>query len=553
MMARFLLATALSALMTLPTLAADELPADLAAVPADALGFAHIRVADIWKSDALKELRETVMKAGDKALTGFDRRFLPSPSSIDRLTVVAIPCDVQLKNEPEILAILAMNKPFEAAAVLKSAMPNATEKKTTNGSYWTDVKSGTAVSIIKDQIIVFGKISAVELYIEKRSVVRGELTESLQAANTKRHITIAANLSYIPKEALNEERLQREGVPPFVRPLLLAKTALLSFNLAENNVVDLSLNFENEQSAAAGMKAVTDMAQMGRDAIKKSRAEMLNTVLGDGTTAPLEKLPESAMALLALGGMERLDEFLMNPPVKQDGKSVKMSTTIPNIGYASTMPIAVGLLLPAVQKVRAAASRVESMNNLKQIGLAMHSYHDAYGKLPSAAICSEKGKPLLSWRVAILPFIEQQNLYEKFKLDEPWDSENNKKLIPLMPKTYSDKQAPTTEAGMTHYRIFWGKDTIFTTMKESRTLAGITDGSSNTMLAFEAAEATPWTKPDEFEYDAEKPLPKFASFGGNGFLALWADGSVRTIPLKTHENVLRAIITAAGGETVDLP
>jgi len=83
------------------------------------------------------------------------------------------------------------------------------------------------------------------------------------------------------------------------------------------------------------------------------------------------------------------------------------------------------------------AGRGQSNNNLKQIAIAFHQYHDTYKSLPLHAIYSKDGKtPLLSWRVAILPFIEQDALYKQFKLDEPWDSEHNKKLIPLMPRIY---------------------------------------------------------------------------------------------------------------------
>src|ERR1700677_3496891 len=80
------------------------------------------------------------------------------------------------------------------------------------------------------------------------------------------------------------------------------------------------------------------------------------------------------------------------------------------------------LLIPAVQKLRILAARTQSMNNLKQIALSLHSYHDVYKTFPAAAICDKDGKPLLSWRVAISPYVEQLPLYNQFKLDEPWDS-----------------------------------------------------------------------------------------------------------------------------------
>jgi RNA polymerase sigma factor (sigma-70 family) len=91
---------------------------------------------------------------------------------------------------------------------------------------------------------------------------------------------------------------------------------------------------------------------------------------------------------------------------------------------------------PAAQHPNASpAQRARSMNNLKQILLAMHNYHDANGNMPHD-ITDKDGKPMLSWRVAILPYIEQDNLFKQFKLDEPWDSDHNKKLLALMPSTY---------------------------------------------------------------------------------------------------------------------
>src|SRR5438093_7201056 len=82
-------------------------------------------------------------------------------------------------------------------------------------------------------------------------------------------------------------------------------------------------------------------------------------------------------------------------------------------------------------------ARQTSVNNLKQLALAMHNYHDTYGHLPPAALKNKKGKPLLSWRVALLPFVEEDKLYKEFRLDEPWDSAHNKKLLAKMPKLFA--------------------------------------------------------------------------------------------------------------------
>jgi hypothetical protein len=99
------------------------------------------------------------------------------------------------------------------------------------------------------------------------------------------------------------------------------------------------------------------------------------------------------------------------------------------------------------------------LDNLQQIAAAMHNYYDTYGYLPPAAVYGKNGKPLLSWRVLLLPFLDQNELYRQFHLDEPWDSAHNKKLLAQMPRVYripgqKDKNA-------TFYQVFVGESTIF--------------------------------------------------------------------------------------------
>jgi len=196
--------------------------------------------------------------------------------------------------------------------------------------------------------------------------------------------------------------------------------------------------------------------------------------------------------------------------------------------------------------------RMTSMNNLKQIALAMHNYHDAYNGLPAQAIYSKDGKPLLSWRVAILPFIEEENLYRQFKLKEPWDSAHNKKLLSKMPAVYAPPGIKTKEKYTTFYRVFAGPGTVFEG-KKGVMLRDIKDGTSNTILVVEAGQAVPWTKPDELPFDAKKKnLPGLGGiFGGNFNMAL-ADGSVHYVAADFDKDIFRAMITRSGGEVVDI-
>ena len=211
--------------------------------------------------------------------------------------------------------------------------------------------------------------------------------------------------------------------------------------------------------------------------------------------------------------------------------------------------VAAGVALPGLQKMRNAAARSQSQNNLKQIALAMHNYHDANGAFPPAAICDKKGKKLLSWRVAILPYIEQDNVYKQFKLDEPWDSEHNKKFSSVRIKTYMDPRSPN-DTGNTHYKVFVGKETPFDWL-QSKKIQDINDGTSNTIMVVAAGDAVPWAKPEDFEFDSQKPLPDLSKPFPQ-LLAAFCDGSVRSInpQMKEFDNIMKILIGASDGMVV---
>jgi len=214
------------------------------------------------------------------------------------------------------------------------------------------------------------------------------------------------------------------------------------------------------------------------------------------------------------------------------------------------LAIAIGLLIPAVSTVREAAARISIGNNLKQITVAMHSYNSANGTLPPAAICDQNGKHLLSWRVAILPYIEAGALYNQFKLDEPWDGPNNSKLIARMPMFYalpSDKTAPP---GSTYYRVFVGNGAAFDWCKGAKMPDDFKDGTANTILVAEAATAVPWTKPDELEFDPNQPPPPLGGHFSGGASVGLADGSVRQISKTVSPQTLKAAITRSGGDVL---
>ncbi|WP_237729252.1 sigma-70 family RNA polymerase sigma factor [Schlesneria paludicola] len=193
-------------------------------------------------------------------------------------------------------------------------------------------------------------------------------------------------------------------------------------------------------------------------------------------------------------------------------------------------------------------AKERSKRHVKFMGLAMHNYLAMYGSFPASASYSKTGQPLLSWRVHVLPFIDQNDLYKQFKLDEPWDSPHNIKLVPQMPDIYAES-ATARSTGQTHWQVFVGPTMPFMGQKGMR-LNQITDGTSTTILVVEAANPVTWSQPEDLSYDPSKPLPKLGSAFKDYFVAGFADGSVRLVPIDLAEDVLRPWLTATGNEPV---
>jgi hypothetical protein len=244
--------------------------------------------------------------------------------------------------------------------------------------------------------------------------------------------------------------------------------------------------------------------------------------------------------------------------------SVRRWRTHRRLGWS--LPVAVIILglsawwFLAIEQIRHSARG--SACRLAQLASAFLNYEGSRGHLPGPAILSPQGQPLLSWRVAILPFLEQDKLYRRFRLDEPWDSPHNLALLPEMPfifRPYADVEA---EPDTTLFQAFVGPGTAFERAGLSLSL-GFPDGTSNTILLVEASVGVLWTKPEDIVYDPHGPLPPLGKVYRNdrllfpveqptSFRAAMADGSGRSIPKTISEATLRAAITRNGGDKLGL-
>jgi hypothetical protein len=191
-----------------------------------------------------------------------------------------------------------------------------------------------------------------------------------------------------------------------------------------------------------------------------------------------------------------------------------------------------------------------SQDKLKQIGFAFHSYASSNDYLLPGNITDKNGRPLLSWRVQLLPYIAEAKLYEEFKLNEPWDSEHNQKLIAKIPKTYNPVRGKA-KRGETFYQTFTGKDAVFGD-KIPNLMSTFVDGTSNTALVVEAGDPVTWTRPADLPFDRNASLPRLGGSFDGDFHVLLGDGRVELYKKDYDADEMKKVIMPADGGAVDV-
>lgn len=257
----------------------------------------------------------------------------------------------------------------------------------------------------------------------------------------------------------------------------------------------------------------------------------------------LKTLAEQRAARDILPDIGRLAEMFV-PRVEGD----RLTLTVRDKELTAFLPT-------LVRRTYQDAQRRVAVNKLKQLGIAMHNYADTFkgrraARLPAVANFDKQGKPLLSWRVHVLPFVGGNELYRQFHLDEAWDSPHNKKLLARMPEVYQGPNRKLNGEGKTVYLLPVGKEAAFKDGPEGpRMPADFPDGTSNTILLVEAddAHAVPWTKPEDLKIDPEHPERGLGGHYHGGFLVALADGSVRFVHKAISKATLQRAFAPADG------
>ena len=243
-----------------------------------------------------------------------------------------------------------------------------------------------------------------------------------------------------------------------------------------------------------------------------------------------------------------LESLVNGMQITQTGMQTKMTLGVKQ----ETLARVPALVLPAIKQARERAMAMQSMNNIRQMALALHNYHDTHRAFPPAVVLGKDGKTPHSWRVAILPYLEEQALYNQYKFDEPWDSENNKKVAATIPAVYRAPTA-TNGANCTSYVVLTHADGIFnaTPAAKGTGLAQVTDGTSNTIAIVEANAEIPWTKPEDLPLVDGQPLPQLGLPGATTFNVAFCDGSVQRLTTKLTDE-FRKLVTKSDGNVVDV-
>ena len=491
-------------------------------VPADAGLFAHLQAGDLWNHPAVAALRKAYPKELDKALKAVEDDTGLRPEQIDSITFHYPKLPMGPGDEAVFVFQVTTKKPYAKDTLLK-------------GFRGKDAKANGDIIPLREKLVL-QLTSETQFSVLHQSLLDefqkgaskttdGAMADALKAARAGKHaLVVGFDPSGLPAEIFTAAPPELQ---PFL-PLLKSRSITLTANLDKELTASVRFAQENEEKAIDAERSFNLLMKLADDA--------LTTALGEG--AKNEELKAMTPAFI------EVQKVVKGLQAKRSGTVVTADVSL------KADPVLAKPIVTLFLRPQTASARQRSANNLKQIGLAMHRYLDNNGVFPAAAIVDKKGKPLLSWRVAILPYIEQDNLYKQFHLDEPWDSEHNKKFIKTMPKIYALPYTDGAKPGETNYRVFVGNGSVFD-MVQGCKISEITDGTSNTIFAFEGAESTPWTKPDEIEFDPKKPMIKHLRFQDNSACnLLFCDGSVRTVSSKLSEEILRLLIQKDDGMVI---
>lgn len=434
-----------------------------------------------------------------------------------------------------VIGVLRLKKPVDATK-LQAAIPGAST--TTEGSL--------------NFIRLPGDLPKSMWFADSSTVIIGAEDAVRQAATTSPSPT-ALDTALLDGQSVVQVLFSPRDTSIFQHPGFQAPpegppgaTAIVT--AIRQNVTAVAFNFDLTNDIGVSL------ATRCRDASGAQQVAAAFTEAQSENTAQAEAMANSPQAAM-LGPMIDISRQMSESTRIEAVDTICRSTAIATDGgqqVVNYLPVMIGSAMAQGFSQGAAIQSTTTKNNLRQIGIAMHNFHDAYGRFPNTAPQSPTGEKWLSWRVHLLPFLGEEDLYKQFNLEEPWDSPTNRPLAELMPEVFRSPEDNSLLPGQTLFQTPVSAGTAFEGEK-GFPLRAFTDGTSNTVLVLEAAptRAVYWTQPIDFDFNPDQPLNGIGGFGPDGFHAVFADGSVRFIDSSTATETLKAIFTRNGGEVVN--
>ena len=495
----------------------EELPINLQYIPADAAVVAYLDTTKVWNHSVFKSIHTADAKTVD-ALKNYVRNEFGLYYEDVQSLVAFVPT---LKNPSDI-------EKFGLVITVQKGYKRETIEAGVRKLF--SIKEGAKIISVNDRVILVLMNLGDEFAKPQPATRSGPLSARLKEIATGKHAAfIGSSLASLPDE------LRADDLPVVFRsygPLFHSQTITATLDLNKTLDLDVRVTSTTPAQTVDCEKALSVLLAL----IQKTIGEAIDVIEKD--SAKNMGLKDLLSVMKAAASSAKGAKYSVR------GNEVQLTASLPtDLPYGS-------IFLAAKERFMGSAPNGRSANNLKQIALALHNYHDVYGRFPPAAVCDKKGNPILSWRVLILPFIESNELYQQFKLDEPWDSAHNKKLLAKMPRTYAMPETPNEKNHETYYRVFVGNGSGFDWVR-GIAIVDIKDGTSNTLMCVTADKAVPWTKPDELEFDPEKDMTKLLGAHVNGKVQFaMFDGSVRTFSKIPSKEILNALITRDGGEII---
>jgi hypothetical protein len=581
----------LATLCPLTTAQQDSRQGDaLSFVPTNSLLFFHVDGKSLWNSSLFDEVQKRVppakWKKFEKAIfTEFEAMTGISRANCRSITLIIDKWDVP--QVPGMAMILTTSTPIDRVK-LSTAIRNFAKTKLRDDPEHLDSKP---IQLGDTEYFPAGNLPGVNLYaglLQANTAIMGDIDTIKKAIDQKKTGAKDGLLAPAISAARGKDVAFGMQMPESIRDQL---NALLQMGAGARGGSGAQL-----AQMKLGMEIIKSMLEMQRMHVALDLKKDINLQISIEATDEKAAvrfqryLDFAALAgdfglvyltgLVETGDAKDMQEFKKFFTLLSEAcASSKVRVAKTNVDFVLNAPNAGPVLMTAagsvVSKLVLLSDGAERQSNLRQIAIAMHNYHNDYNRLPSPATFkggvallqpgkNDASKPYLSWRVALLPYLEHDHVFRQFNMNEPWDSEHNKKLIPLMPKCYKVPGAPDPGEGKTYLQVFSspsrpaGKQTFAPMFEMGRgfTLGQITvqDGTSNTIMVAESANAVIWTKPEDMllEND-ETPLPALGPvLDEDTFYVVFADASVRsilrTLPNKNeHEKLLRQMIGRRDG------